>query len=95
MAKKQLNQEIVEKNIHLTGELMKYFFNDPAIFDSLPDDFDLVVLPQDDPELCLYNLKQLDQQGRNDKPVVFVRMKSTQKFDPVKTRPDVYIPLAA
>jgi hypothetical protein len=95
MAKKQLNQENVKKNILLTGELMKYFFNDPAVFDSLPEDFDLVVLPQDDPELCLYNLKQLDRQGKSNKPVVFVRMKSTQQFDPIKTRPDVYIPIAA
>jgi hypothetical protein len=85
--------KIVEKNIALTGELMKYLMSNPKIFDSLPDEFDLIVLPQDDPELCLYNLKQLNRQSQTDKPVVFVRMTSAQH--PISTHPDVYIPLAA
>lgn len=65
---------VVERNILLTGEVMQYLLGRPQVFATLPDQFELVILPDDDPELRAYNLELLDQHSRNGVPVVFARM---------------------
>ncbi len=40
---------VVERNILLTGKIMQFLMDEPRIFDSLPEDFELVILPDDDP----------------------------------------------
>ena len=42
--------DIVERNISLTGEIMRYLLDNPQVFASLPDNFELVILPENDPE---------------------------------------------
>ncbi|MFH1635488.1 MAG: DUF5647 family protein [Chloroflexota bacterium] len=86
--------KVVERNILLTGEFMHYLLARPHIFDSLPDEFELVILPQDDPELSMYNIKLLDAFTNEGKPVVIVRMKPSQNIDFQRTQPDLYVPLA-
>jgi hypothetical protein len=56
-------KDIVERNIALTGELVRYLLEQPQVFSSLPEDFGLVILPDDDPEMRLYNLELLDTYG--------------------------------
>jgi hypothetical protein len=65
---------IVEKNIMLTNEAMQYFYKNFTIMENLPDNFRLVLLPDDDAELREYNIKILTQYIYDDVPVVFVRM---------------------
>ena len=57
MASAKINApvNIVERNIQLTGEIMRYLMAHPQVFDSLPDKFELVILPEDYPEMRLYN----------------------------------------
>ncbi len=38
---------VVERNILLTGQIMKFILDHPKTLDSLPDKFELVVLPED------------------------------------------------
>jgi hypothetical protein len=54
----------------------------------------LIILPEDDPELRLYNLRLLDTHGSEGKPLVFVRMKSRRPVNE-KARPNIYVPLVA
>jgi hypothetical protein len=56
-------KDIVERNIALTGELVRYLLEQPQVFSSLPEDFELVILPDDDPEVRLCNLELLDTYG--------------------------------
>ncbi len=91
--KKKLNK-VVERNILLTGNFMRYLLAQPHILDSLPDEFELVILPQDDPELSLYNIEILDAFGSEGKPVVIARMESSQNIDFQRTQPNLYVPLA-
>lgn len=86
--------KVVERNILLTKEFMRYLHEQPDIFDSLPSDFELIILPEDDPELSLYNIKLLDAFGDGDKPVVIARMVSSQAVDFQGTKPDLYLPLS-
>jgi len=88
-------ENVVQRNIALLGDLMRYLLAEPQILNSLPDNFELVILPDDDPEIRLYNLELLDASGSEGKPVVFVRLASGKKVDPGKVRPSLYVPLAA
>ncbi len=84
----------VERNITLLGNLMRYLLAKPRILNSLPDNFELVILPDDDPEIRLYNLALLDTYGSKGKPVVFVRMKSSRRVNFNRVQPSLYVPLA-
>jgi hypothetical protein len=87
-------RQVVRRNIALLGDLMRYLLAEPQVLDSLPDDFELIILPEDDPELRLYNLRLLDTHGSEGKPLVFVRMKSRRPVNE-KARPNIYVPLVA
>jgi hypothetical protein len=87
--------DVVKRNIVLTGKLMRYLLAKPQLFNALPDKFELIILPDDDPEMRQYNLELLDNYINQDKILVFVRMKSSQATDLNKIQPDLYVPLAA
>ena len=47
----QIIEDVVERNIKLTGQLIQYFLAEPHLFEALPDNFELIILPDDDPEM--------------------------------------------
>ena len=86
-------KNVVQRNIALLGDLMRYLIAKPQILNSLPDNFELIILPEDDAEMRQYNLELLDTYGSEGKPVVFVRMKSSQETDFKKAHPSLYVPV--
>lgn len=86
--------QIVERNIALLDKLMRYLLTEPQILSALPDNFELVILPEDDPEIRLYNLELLDRFGSEGKPIVFARFKSARASNWERTRPNLYVPVA-
>lgn len=92
MAKK-MKSDIAERNITLLGQLMEYLIDHPKVFDVLPDDFELVILPEDDPEIVLYNLDLLKRHGRQGKPIVLARVKSSA--EKITSTPSIFVPVAA
>jgi hypothetical protein len=90
---KTVKSDIAERNIHLTGEIMKYLIDHPKVFDVLPDKFELVILPEDDPEVSLFNLELLRKYGSEGKPVVFARIRTSAM--PVMEKPSIFVPVAA
>lgn len=74
---------------------MRYLVTEPRIFSALPDNFELVILPEDDPEVRLYNLELLDRFGTEGKPVVFARISSTRHSDWKRAKPHLYVPVPA
>jgi hypothetical protein len=97
MAETKINEpkNIVERNITLTGELMRYLLEHPHLFNSLPENFELVILPDDDPEMRTYNLELLDKYGSEGKPIVFARLTTSQESISSQVRPSLYAPIAA
>ena len=87
-------RRVVERNIVLLGDLMQFLLAEPKVLASLPNDFELVILPDDDPEMRLYNLKLLDAFASKDKPIVFARLASSKKEKWRKAQPCLYVPLA-
>ncbi len=92
---KPLPKNVVERNITLTGEIMRYLLNHPTVFESLPENFELVILPEDDPEMRLYNLDLLDTYGSGGKPIVFARLQSRRKTIAEMPAPSLFVPVAA
>lgn len=95
MAKKTTNTppNVVERNIGLVGQITQYLLDHPEIFASLPDEFELVVLPEDDPEIRQHNLELLDEVGTS-KPIVFARVHAQPDKDRLRPRPSLFVPLA-
>lgn len=93
MAKIKVKDEVVERNVRLTGEIIKYIMNNPNMLDVLPENFELVLLPEDDPEVRLLNLDLLDKYGSEGKPIVFARVNTHM----VKShwKPSIFIPVTA
>ncbi len=87
-------KHVVERNMALLDRLMRYLLAQPQVLASLPSDFELVILPDDDPEMRLYNLQLLDTFARQEKPIVFARLKSSKRVNWRKAEPSLYVPLA-
>ena len=84
---------VVSRNSALTSEVLRSMLEEPEVLDQLPANFELVVLPDDDPELRLYNLELLDKFGSEGKPVVFVRMSAGQKQPANGVPVSFYVPV--
>ena len=93
MAKTKVSDKVVERNVHLTGEIIKYILNHPKMLDVLPEKFELVLLPEDDPEVRMLNLDLLDKYGSEGKPIVFARINTHAMT--AKWRPSIFVPVAA
>ena len=87
-------KDVVERNLALTSEIMRYLLNQPQIFNALPDKFELVILPEDDPEMRLHNLELLDRYGIERRPVVFARIRAHQVDELGQHKPSIFVPVA-
>jgi hypothetical protein len=85
--------DVVERNLSLTGKIMRYLLDNPQVFGSLPDKFELVILPDDDPEIRSYNLELLDKHGSEGKSIVFARMKAHAEEAGEPTEPSIFVPI--
>jgi hypothetical protein len=54
-----------------------------------------VILPDDDPEIRVYNLELLDQYAVENKPVVFARTRSQTGKGRAAGSPALFIPVAS
>jgi hypothetical protein len=93
MAKTKVKNEVVERNVHLTGKIIKYILNHPKMLDALPEKFELVLLPEDDPEVRMLNLDLLDKYGSEGKPIVFARINTHAMT--ARWKPSIFVPVAA
>jgi hypothetical protein len=89
------DDEMFERNLELQTAFMRYILDQPEILDQLPDDFRLIILPDDDPELGQRNLELLGRQGDPDRPVVIARMRTRRPLDLKMRPPQVFVPVTA
>jgi len=89
------NGDIMSRNLAVTGEVMRFLMEQPQVFDRLPADFELIILPDDDPELRLHNLELLDRYGSEGKPVVFARLKARDRKRFGNLPANFYVPALA
>jgi hypothetical protein len=88
-------KRVVERNIALLGDVMRYLLAEPQLLASLPESFELVILPDDDPVLRRYNLELVDAYESAGKPIVSVRTKTEHISSRAQQYPSLYVPFAA
>lgn len=95
MAQKKVKPQegLVERNISLSCKIMQYLMDNPQVFSSLPDKFELVILPDDDPEIRQYNLDLIDKYGSEGNPIVFARVKVHQENVKTQVKPSIFVPV--
>jgi len=67
--------ETIKRNLDLLNEFMKIAFDQPEILDKVPKGSELIILPENDPELYAANLKIKQLLEEKGEKVVVVRMK--------------------
>lgn len=94
MAEIQLNPppQVVERNIVLTSQVMQTLIQQPQALAQLPDQFELVVLPENDPEMWVYNLSLMQQATRGGMPLVLALMGDSKT---TLTTTQFYVPVIA
>ena len=61
---------------------MKYAFDNPEVLEKIPPEAEIVILPIDDQELCVYNKKMADKLFSRGKTIVLVKMKKPKPLIP-------------
>ena len=66
------DQEIFSKNLILTTEFDRYILEHPEFAEKIPGNAQIVLLPDDDPELRKKNIEIAKAQREPGQPVVYV-----------------------
>ena len=74
--------ETIKRNLDLLNEFMKIAFDQPEILDKIPKGSELIILPENDPELYAANLKIKQLLEEKGEKVVVVRMKRPEIIPP-------------
>ena len=75
-------EEVAKKNLDLFHEFMMYALENPEILDRIPKGAQLVILPEDDPQLCENNLEIVHKREEEGQTVVTVRMLTPKRVVP-------------
>jgi len=65
-------EEIFSKNLILSTEFDRYVIEHPEFAEKIPQNAQIVLLPENDPELCQKNIEIAKVQHEARKPVVYV-----------------------
>lgn len=80
-------EELFRKNAILGSEFDRYLLEHPDFADRIPESALVVLLPEDNPELCKENLKIAKKSGKiddvKDRPIVYVKI---EKLAPPRSR---------
>ena len=69
-------KEIFSTNLILSTEFDRYILEHPEVADKIPLNAQIVLLPEDDTELCRINLEIAESQREEGQQVVFVHIGS-------------------
>src|SRR5687768_10897991 len=83
----------VTRNIELAGRFTLSIFNDPSILDEIPHGGEIVLIPDDDPELAESNLQGGIRSVRAGKNITFRHIRAAEvpklpDLPPVRWIPD-------
>lgn len=76
-------KELFTKNIKLSTEFDLYLFEHPEVAEQIPENALIVLLPEEDPELCDKNLELAKARRELGQPIVTVRV---EKVAPPRSR---------
>jgi len=68
------DQEVFAKNLILGTEFDRYVLEHPEVAEKIPLNAQVVLLPEDDKELCLINMEISEKQREKGQQVVYVHI---------------------
>lgn len=86
-------RRVVERNIELTAAVMEELLAKPDLLEQLPPGFRLVVLPEGETDVWLYNLDLLRKNSSPEAPVVIARIAASSQG--ANNQTSFYAPLTA
>ncbi len=66
--------EVIRKNLILASEFDRYVLEHPEFSEQIPHNAQIVLMPDDDPELSRKNLELSEAQREAGQPVIYVRI---------------------
>lgn len=69
-------QEIFTKNLILSTEFDRYVLEHPEFAEKIPLNAQVVILPEDDQELCKVNIEMAERQREEGQQVVYIHVGS-------------------
>ncbi len=73
------HEEIVRRNLELMNDFMQAAFKDVSLLERIPRGAQVVILPDDDPELCAINEGMAARMVQRGEQVVVIRMERPAK----------------
>ncbi len=67
--------DVVQQNMTLSFEFSRYLLDHPELEEQIPEGACVVLLPEDDPELCDHNRRIGEQQRLPGQPMVYIRLR--------------------
>ena len=77
------HETVFNKNLILSTEFSRYVIEHPKIAERIPENAQVVLLPEYDPQLCQVNLDIAKKQRERGQPVVYIHI---EKLKPAKSR---------
>jgi hypothetical protein len=71
-----MEPDVVARNMTLSFEFSRYLLDHPEIDAQVPEGACVVLLPEDDPELCDYNRRISQEKRAAGQPIVYIRLSS-------------------
>lgn len=69
--------EVIEKNLEQHSLFMQYALEHPEVLERIPDNAEIVFLPENDPKLAKVNLNAGRSKESKGKRIVYVKVKVT------------------
>ena len=69
-------EEIFRKNLIISTEFDRYILEHPDFAEKIPSNAQVVLLPEDDPELCRINREIAEKQREKGQQVIYVHIGS-------------------
>lgn len=76
-------RELFTKNLKLSTEFDLYLLEHPEVAEQIPEDALVLLLPEEDPELCAKNLELAQARREPRQPIVYIRV---EKVAPPRSR---------
>jgi len=71
-----MEADVVARNMMLSFEFSRYLIDHPEVEAQVPEGVCVVLLPEDDQELCAYNRRISEEKRVAGQPVVYIRLSS-------------------
>ena len=73
-----IQRDFFTKNLTLSTEFDLYLIDHPEIAEQIPQNAIIVLLPEDDQDLCEFNIENANKHKEADQEVIFVRIKGLE-----------------